>query len=303
MEKTIQFWAMGPLSKPWDPKLQGIPSQGPPARTAASPTNPAGSVRPSRTSLTTHRGALSTHVFLMILPPWIPWISRSPTFYLGSARRMDFVSRMPERFYWMYLYKTHQNLVKCSVNLLTVCITLFLLRIGLVPRFLWSPTHQRSSPPHHRVRLVNVSGKAANGCGRYIIQGSTCRFIFDNSRGQSYPKEFGGDWFWNHEKYDWWLMFSSSKSYPDQKLGVTSIIPTERLNTLPPGEHVATKSHHRGCGENDRHKNDGVNGRSKVYYRYFIETSPKWHISSDININHFVAIPSSQKKKLRWYPQ
>ena len=31
MEKTIQFWAMGPLSKPWDPKLQGIPSQGPPA--------------------------------------------------------------------------------------------------------------------------------------------------------------------------------------------------------------------------------------------------------------------------------
>ena len=132
---------------------------------------------------------------------------------------MDFVSRMPERFYWMYLYKTHQNLVKCSVNLLTVCITLFLLRIGLVPRFLWSPTHQRSSPPHHRVRLVNVSGKAANGCGRYIIQGSTCRFIFDNSRGQSYPKEFGGDWFWNHEKYDWWLMFSSSKSYPDQKIG------------------------------------------------------------------------------------
>ena len=106
---------------------------------------------------------------------------------------MDFVSRMPERFYWMYLYKTHQNPVKCSVNLLTVCITLLLLRIGLVPRFLWRPTHQRSSPPHHRVRLVNVSGKAANGCGRYIIQGSTCRFIFDNSRGQSYPKEFGGD--------------------------------------------------------------------------------------------------------------
>jgi hypothetical protein len=36
----------------------------------------------------------------------------------------------------------------------------------------------------------------------------------------------------------------------------------------------------------------------------FIETSPKWHISSDININLFVAIPSSQKKnKLRWYPQ
>ena len=42
-------------------------------------------------------------------------------------------------------------------------------------------------------------------------------------------------------------MFSRNKSYPDQKLGVTSIIPTERLNTLPPGEHVATKSHHRAA--------------------------------------------------------
>jgi hypothetical protein len=80
------------------------------------------------------------------------------------------------------------------------------------------------------------------------------------------------------------LMFSISKSYPDQKLGDTSIIPTERLNTLPPGEHVATKSHHRGCGENNWHKNDGVNGRSKVYYWFSEEKMlESWRLHRNIS--------------------